>query len=98
MIREREPARLEREPSAMARETEAIVRSFTDKQVVEKMRELGKLLLEARDALPSITKTAALRDGVDLTLVARIEKALEPWRDSAELRELRADLMRERRS
>ena len=43
------------------------------------MRELILLLIEARDALPAITLTAAKLRGVDLTLADRIEAALKPW-------------------
>lgn len=46
----------------------------------QKCRELAKLLLEARDALPAITMTAARLRGIDLTLADRIEAALEPWK------------------
>lgn len=45
-----------------------------------KCDELFQLLLEARDALPGITLTAARLHGIDLTLADRIEKAIEPWR------------------
>lgn len=45
-----------------------------------KCDELFQLLLEARDALPAITLAAARLHGLDLTLAARIEKAIEPWR------------------
>ena len=45
-----------------------------------KCLELAKLLLEARDALPAITRVQATLRGIDLTLADRIEKALEPWR------------------
>ena len=47
----------------------------------EKATELAKLLLEARDALPAISMTAARLHNVDLKLADRIEKALEIWRD-----------------
>jgi hypothetical protein len=47
----------------------------------EKAVELAALLLEARDALPAITITAAKLHGLDLTLAHRIEDALEIWRD-----------------
>lgn len=46
----------------------------------EKCRELAKLLLEARDALPAISMTTARLRGLDLTLANRIETALEPWK------------------
>lgn len=46
----------------------------------EKCRDLAKLLLEARDALPAITLPAARLHKIDLTLADRIEAALEPWR------------------
>ena len=42
--------------------------------------ELAKLLLEARDALPAITMSAARIHEIDLTLADRIDKALEPWK------------------
>lgn len=47
----------------------------------EKCRELAKLLLECRDALPAISLTAAKLHNVSLSLADRIEDALEPWRD-----------------
>lgn len=47
----------------------------------EKCRELAKLLLEARDALPAISLTTARLRGIDLSLADRIETALEPWRE-----------------
>ena len=43
--------------------------------------ELGKLLLEARDALPAITEASIRLHNIDLTLADRIENALEIWRD-----------------
>jgi hypothetical protein len=46
----------------------------------EKCKELAKLLLEARDALPAISVVSARLRGVDLSLADRIEAALEPWR------------------
>lgn len=49
----------------------------------EKCRELAKLLLEARDALPAISLTAARLRGIDLSLADRIEAALEPWREKS---------------
>lgn len=57
---------------------------MTDKKIIianpeEKCRELARLLLEARDALPAITLAAAKIRNIDLTLASRIEKALEPW-------------------
>ncbi len=48
----------------------------------EKCRELARLLLEARDALPAITLAAAKMRGISLTLASRIEDALEPWEDN----------------
>jgi len=45
----------------------------------EKIKEAAHLLLEARDALPAITITAAKLHGLDLTLADRIEDWLEPW-------------------
>lgn len=46
----------------------------------EKCRELARLLLEARDALPAISTASARLHRIDLTLADRIEAALEPWR------------------
>ena len=46
----------------------------------EKCRELAKLLLEARDALPAISMASARLRGIDLSLADRIEAALEPWK------------------
>lgn len=46
----------------------------------EKCRELARLLLEARDALPGISLASAKLRGIDLKLADRIEAALEPWR------------------
>lgn len=46
----------------------------------EKCRELAKLLLEARDALPAISMTTARLRGIDLSLADRIEAALAPWK------------------
>lgn len=45
----------------------------------EKCRELARLLIEARDALPAISMASARLRGIDLTLADRIEAALEPW-------------------
>ena len=45
-----------------------------------KINEAFCLLLEARDALPAISLSAALRHGVSLTLADRIEQWLEPWK------------------
>lgn len=45
-----------------------------------KCKELAKLLLEARDALPAISLASARLRGIDLSLADRIETALEPWR------------------
>jgi hypothetical protein len=49
-----------------------------------KCKELAKLLLEARDALPAISLASARLHGLDLTLADRIEAALEPWRDRSD--------------
>lgn len=49
-----------------------------------KFCEIMLLLIEARDALPAITLTAAKLRGIDLTLADRIEKALEPWETTAD--------------
>lgn len=49
-----------------------------------KISELVLLLLEARDALPAITMSAAKLRGIDLTLADRIEKCLEPWKTTAD--------------
>ncbi len=43
--------------------------------------ELGKLLLEARDALPAISLASAKIRNIDLKLADRIEESLEIWRD-----------------
>jgi hypothetical protein len=45
----------------------------------EKCRELARLLLECRDALPAISLTMANLRGISLTLADRIEEALKPW-------------------
>lgn len=45
----------------------------------KKCRELARLLLEARDALPAISETSARLHNVSLTLADRIEDALSPW-------------------
>lgn len=45
----------------------------------EKVREMFRLLLECRDALPAITMTSAKLRGIKLDLADRIEKCLEPW-------------------
>jgi hypothetical protein len=55
-----------------------IPESITDKD--EKIREMGALLLECRDALPAISLASAKLRNLDLTLADRIEKCLEPWR------------------
>jgi hypothetical protein len=49
-----------------------------------KCNALAMLLLEARDALPAISMASAKLHHVDLTLAARIENALEPWRITEE--------------
>jgi hypothetical protein len=43
-------------------------------------KNLCRLLLECRDALPAISTVSARLHNVDLSLADRIEKALEPWR------------------
>ena len=48
----------------------------------EKCREVMHLLLEARDALPAISLASAKLRGIDLTLADRIERALEPGKES----------------
>lgn len=40
----------------------------------------ARLLLECRDALPAISKTAARLHGIDLSLADRITEILKPWR------------------
>lgn len=45
----------------------------------DKIKQAAHLLLEARDALPAISFTAAKLHGLDLTLADRIEDWLEPW-------------------
>lgn len=49
-----------------------------------KVWEIILLLIEARDALPAITLTAAKLRRIDLTLADRIEKCLEPWETTAD--------------
>ena len=44
-----------------------------------KLKEMAKLLVEARDALPAISLTSATLYGIDLSLADRIEDALKPW-------------------
>lgn len=48
-----------------------------------KMREMIRLLIECRDALPAISLSYAKLYRVDLSLADRIEKCLEPWRIEA---------------
>lgn len=48
----------------------------------EKIRDMAKLLLECRDALPAITLASARLRGISLSLADRIEVCLEPWRDN----------------
>lgn len=48
-------------------------------QSCQKCKELARLLIESRDALPAISLISARLYGVDLTLAARIEAALELW-------------------
>lgn len=50
----------------------------------EKCRELARLLIEARDALPTIPLAAARLRRIDLSLADRIEDALKPWEDKSE--------------
>lgn len=45
-----------------------------------KCGNLARLLLECRDALPAISLASAKLHNVSLSLAARIESALEPWR------------------
>jgi hypothetical protein len=45
----------------------------------DKCKELARLLLECRDALPAISTVAARLHNIDLSLADRIEEALEPW-------------------
>lgn len=44
------------------------------------IKEMARLLLEARDALPAISLASAKLHGVSLSLASRIEDVLEPWR------------------
>jgi hypothetical protein len=60
------------------------MKNMTKAQLNLKVQEMFFLLLEARDALPAITMTAARLNNIDLTLADRIEKALEPWKVSEE--------------
>lgn len=57
-----------------------IIDSMTEQQAKAKVAEMFHLLLEARDALPAISISAARLHNVSLTLDKRIEAALEPWR------------------
>lgn len=44
-----------------------------------KVREMIRLLIDCRDALPAISLASAKLHNVDLSLADRIEKCLEPW-------------------
>jgi hypothetical protein len=44
-----------------------------------KVKEILNLLVECRDAIPSISMTAARLNGIDLSLADRIDKCLKPW-------------------
>jgi hypothetical protein len=44
-----------------------------------KCRELAKLLIVCRDALPAISSTQARLHNIDLSLADRIAEALKPW-------------------
>lgn len=44
-----------------------------------KAKQMIKLLIECRDALPAISLASAKIHGVDLTLADRIEACIEPW-------------------
>lgn len=46
----------------------------------EKCRELFRLLIEARDALPAIPLASAKLRNIDLSLADRIDACLEPWK------------------
>lgn len=50
----------------------------------EKCKELVMLLIEARDALPAITLTAAKLHNLDLILADRIEDAIKPFETMAD--------------
>jgi hypothetical protein len=50
----------------------------------DKIKQAANLLLEARDALPAISLTAAKLHSLDLTLADRIEDWLKPWCSSDE--------------
>jgi len=45
----------------------------------DKAKEMIRLLIESRDALPAISMTSAKLHGIDLTLADRIEACLQPW-------------------
>ena len=49
------------------------------KEAAAKIREMFRLLLEARDALPAIPLASARLRNLDLSLADRIETAMEPW-------------------
>jgi len=49
----------------------------------EKIKEMVKLLIECRDALPAITMAAAKLRDIDLRLADRIEDCLRPWQVAA---------------
>lgn len=60
---------------------------FDKKRLMEspdypKVKELLRLLIECRDALPAISETSARLHGLDLSLASRIDDCLEPWATS----------------
>lgn len=57
-----------------------VTESLEDKD--EKIREMVRLLIESRDALPAISLASAKIHGIDLTLAKRIEHCLRPWETS----------------
>lgn len=50
----------------------------------DKVKEMIRLLIECRDALPAISLTSARLRNVSLTLGDRIEACLEPWETTAD--------------
>jgi len=51
----------------------------TIEEYKDKLGEVLRLLIEARDALPAISLASAKLRGIDLTLADRIEEAMKPW-------------------
>lgn len=49
-----------------------------------KVKEIIRLLIECRDALPAISMAAAKLRGLDLRLADRIQECLKPWEIKSE--------------